>query len=278
MRFRLVFLGLFLLLIGGCGPKSAPSITLATTTSVQDTGLLDRLLPMFREETGIEVKVVAVGTGQALELGRRGDADVLIVHDPESEKQFMDEGHGALRRQIMHNDFVIVGPRTDPAGLRSMKLRFAAAAFQHIAMVQATFVSRGDESGTHLREKLVWRVAGITPSGNWYIQGGGGMAAILRLANEKRAYTLTDRGTYLSQRDKLDLVMLLDRDPLLLNTYSVIVVTPGKDRPEYHDRAQRFAEFLVAPATQKVIGEFGVDRFGQPLFISDADLAEDAMP
>src|SRR5262249_13708480 len=145
MRFRLVFLGLFLLLIGGCGPKSAPSITLATTTSVQDTGLLDRLLPMFREETGIEVKVVAVGTGQALELGRRGDADVLIVHDPESEKQFMDEGHGELRRQIMHNDFVIVGPRTDPAGLRSMKLRFAAAAFQHIAMVQATFVSRGDE-------------------------------------------------------------------------------------------------------------------------------------
>jgi tungstate transport system substrate-binding protein len=278
MRSRLVFCCLFLLLLCGCGPKSAPGITLATTTSVQDTGLLDRLLTMFREETGIEVKVVAVGTGQALELGRRGDADVLIVHDPESEKRFMNEGYGESRRPIMHNDFVVVGPRTDPAGLRNMKLRFAAAAFQRIAMLEATFVSRGDESGTHLREKLVWRVAGITPSGDWYIQGGGGMAAMLRLANEKRAYTLTDRGTYLSQRDNLELVMLLERDPLLLNTYSVIVVTSGKDRPEYRKRAQRFAEFLVAPATQKAIGEFGVDRFGQPLFISDADLAEDEAP
>jgi tungstate transport system substrate-binding protein len=235
---------------------------------VQDTGLLDRLVPLFREESGIEVKVVAVGTGQALQLGRRGDADVLIVHDAESEQQFMDEGHGESRRQIMHNDFIIVGLANDPAKVRAAKT--AAEAFQRIAAAQATFVSRGDESGTHLREKSIWLRASISPEGAWYVRGGGGMGAILRMANEKRGYTLSDRGTFLSQRDKLELALAYEGDPVLLNRYSVIVVKADKSKPAEHERARQFAEFLVAPTTQKVIGEFGVERFGQPLFVPDA--------
>jgi tungstate transport system substrate-binding protein len=225
-------------------------------------------LPIFREDSGIEVKVIAVGTGQALQLGRRGDADVLIVHDPESEQAFMDEGHGESRRQIMHNDFIIVGPANDPARVRDAKT--AAQAFQRIASTQSTFVSRGDESGTHLREKSLWRAASINPEGAWYVKGGSGMGATLRMTDDKRGYTLTDRGTFLSQRDKLELALAHEGDPLLLNRYSVIVVKPDKNKPEEYERARRFAEFLVAPKTQKVIGEFGVERFGQPLFIPDA--------
>jgi tungstate transport system substrate-binding protein len=268
MRYRYALVGLCLVLAGGCGTKPAPSIKLATTTSVQDTGLLDHLLPIFREESGIEVKFIPVGTGQALQLGRRGDVDVMIVHDPESEQRFMDDGHGESRRQIMHNDFVIVGPPNDPAGVHNTKS--AVAAFQSMADKHATFVSRGDESGTHLREKSIWKLADIEPSGSWYVRSGGGMALILGIANEKHAYTLTDRGTYLAIRDKLDLAIVHEGDPLLLNRYSVIVVKADKHGTEEHARARRFAEFLAAPATQKVIGEFGVERFGQPLFIPDA--------
>jgi tungstate transport system substrate-binding protein len=223
---------------------------------------------LFREESGIEVKVVAVGTGQALQLGRRGDADVLIVHDPESEQQFMDEGYGESRRQIMHNDFIIVGPANDPAKVREAKT--AAEAFQRIAAAQSTFASRGDESGTHLREKSIWRAAGLVPDGGWYVRGGGGMGAILRMADEKGAYTLTDRGTFLSQRDKLELALVHEGDPLLLNRYTVIVVQADPGKPAEHERARQFAEFLIAPATQKVISEFGAERFGQPLFVPDA--------
>jgi tungstate transport system substrate-binding protein len=257
-----------MILACGCGAKPAPSITLATTTSVQDSGLLDMLVPMFREQTGIEVKVVAVGTGRALEIARRGDADALIVHDPESEQRFMDEGHGESRRQIMHNDFVVVGPGDDPAKIRGTTT--AVAALAQIAERQATFVSRGDESGTHLREKSIWKKVGIEPKGDWHVQAGAGMAAVLRMADEKRAYTLSDRGTFLALRDKIDLTILLEGDGMLLNRYSVIVVKADKHSAEAHERARHFAEFLVAPATQKAIGEFGVERFGQPLFLPDA--------
>jgi tungstate transport system substrate-binding protein len=256
-----------MILACGCGAKPAQSITLATTTSVQDTGLLDMLVPMFREQTGIEAKVVAVGTGQALEIARRGDADALIVHDPESEQRFMNEGHGESRQQIMHNDFILVGPSDDPAGIRGAKT--AVTAFARIAEKQATFVSRGDKSGTHLREQAIWKNAGIEPKGEWYVQAGAGMGAVLRMANEKRAYTLSDRGTFLALRDKIDLAIVLEGDPFLLNRYSVIVVSADKHGAEAHARARRFAEFLVAPETQKAIGAFGVERFGQPLFIPD---------
>jgi tungstate transport system substrate-binding protein len=260
----------------GCGAKPAPSIRLATTTSVQDSGLLDALVPRFGDQTGIEVRVVAVGTGQALQLARRGDADVLIVHDPESEERFMDEGHGESRRQIMHNDFVVIGPRNDPAGVRRAKS--GAEAFQRIAAAQAPFVSRGDESGTHLREKRIWKRAGIEPKGAWYLRSGGGMALILGIANEKRGYTLTDRGTFLALRDKIELTILHEGDPFLLNRYSVIVVNPEKHSAEAHARARRFAEFLADPATQEFIGRFGVDRFGEPLFVPDANNAAAAEP
>jgi tungstate transport system substrate-binding protein len=273
MRERLFLAMSCLLLAFGCGSNPGPSITLATTTSVQDTGLLDALIPRFREETGIEVKVVAVGTGQALQLGRRGDADVLIVHDPKSEKEFVRDGHGESRRQFMHNYFVIVGPRNDPAAVRGAKS--AVGAFQLIAAKHAMFVSRGDESGTHLREKLIWGEAELIPEGAWYVQGGAGMGAVLRMADEKRGYTLSDRGTFLALRDKIDLTIVHEGDPLLLNPYSVIVVHPDKHSADAHARARRLAEYLAEPATQKFIGQFGVDRFGEPLFVPDAATAGD---
>jgi tungstate transport system substrate-binding protein len=236
---------------------------------VNDTGLLDMLVPKFREQTGIEVKVVAVGTGQALQLGRRGDADVLIVHDPESEQRYMDEGNGESRRQVMHNDFVLLGPPDDPAGIQGSQS--IVVAFQRIASKGATFVSRGDESGTHLREQSVWKRAEIQPQGNWYVQSGGGMGLILGIANEKRGYTLSDRGTFLALRDKLDLTIAYESDPFLLNRYSVIVVSADKHAADTHEMARKFAAFLVAPETQKLIEEFGVERFGEPLFHADAN-------
>jgi tungstate transport system substrate-binding protein len=268
MRTRLLLSLILGLLATGCTSQKTPSITLATTTSVQDTGLLDVLTPKFGEETGIEVKVVAVGTGAALELARRNDADVLIVHDPESEQRFMDEGHGESRRQIMHNDFVLVGPPNDPAVIAGETS--AVEAMKRIATKEATFISRGDESGTHLREKSLWKKAGITSQANWYIEGGAGMGAVLRMASEKRAYTLSDRGTFLALRDKLDLKIMHEGDPLLLNRYSVIVVRADKHPADRHAWAKQFAEFLLAPKTQALIGKFGVERFGQPLFIPDA--------
>jgi tungstate transport system substrate-binding protein len=254
------------LLAAGCS-RQAPgrTLTLATTTSVQDTGLLDVLLPLFKERTGIEVKPVAVGTGQALELGRRGDADVLLVHDPDAEQRFMDEGHGALRRVVMHNDFVLVGPPDDPAGVRGEPS--VTEAFARVARRQAPFVSRGDESGTHRKEQAVWRRAQVEPAGGWYVQGGGGMAQTLRLADEKRAYTLTDRGTYLSQQKSLDLAVLCEGDPVLVNVYSVIVVSPEKHPDVKQESARKFADFLLSDEGRRVIADFGRDRLGQPLFI-----------
>ena len=243
MRMRLYPIGLSIVLLAGCAAKPMPSITLATTTSVQDSGLLDTLVPMFREQTGIEVKVVAVGTGQALQLARRGDADVLIVHDPESEQRFMDEGQGESRRQIMHNDFVLVGPPDDSAGLKSAKS--IVAAFQQIASKRALFVSRGDESGTHLREKAIWKKAGIMPEGEWYLRAGGGMGLILGIANEKRAYSLSDRGTYLAIRDKLDLTIIREGDPILLNRYSVMVVSPPLGTITFTKSAKSGSRLLV---------------------------------
>jgi tungstate transport system substrate-binding protein len=252
------------LVAAGCSASPAASLTLATTTSTQDSGLLDVLVPRFRSQTGIEVKVVAVGTGQALELGGRGDADVLLVHDPTAEKHFMDEGFGALRQEVMHNDFLLVGPPEDPAGVKGQAA--IAEAFTRIGRQEAPFVSRGDRSGTHLKERAVWHRAGIEPRGAWYLQAAAGMAQVLRVADQKRAYTLTDRGTFLAQRQGLSLVALSEGDPLLRNQYSVIVVNPAK-HPHVHEQAARqFAQFLLAPETRKVIAEFGTDRFGQPLF------------
>jgi tungstate transport system substrate-binding protein len=270
MRFYFVCCLSVILLAPGCSRTANPSptLTLATTTSTQDSGLLDVLVPMFHEQAGVELKVIAVGTGQALQLGRRGDADVLLVHDPASEEKFMDEGHGALRREVMYNDFVLVGPKTDAATVQGEQT--IAGAFAQVARHRCLFISRGDESGTHQKERQIWREAKVEPQGDWYIQAGSGMGHVLRMADQKRAYTLSDRATYLAQRQGIELAILCQGDPLLVNRYSVIVVNPDK-HPLVHQRtARKFAEFLLAPDVQKVIASFGTDRYGEPLFFIGA--------
>lgn len=250
----------------GCTFSSPPAetITLATTTSTQDTGLLEELVPMFRRQTGIEIKVVAVGSGQALELGRRGDTDVLLVHAPLAEEAFIVDGHGVDRRSVMHNDFVLLGVTGLPASIT--KQDPITAVFAQIARSKLPFVSRGDRSGTHQKEKQIWREAGIEPKGEWYLQVGTGMTQALRIADQKRTYILADRGTFLAQQRHLDLKVVTEGSPLLLNPYSVIVVNPAKHPHIRYEAAGKFADFLLTPEVQKVIAEFGISKYGQPLF------------
>lgn len=264
----LTALGSFALGTGCKQPaEQEATITLATTTSTQESGLLDRLVPMFRAQTGIEVRVVAVGSGQALELGRRGDADVLLTHSPAAEEAFMADGWGIERRPVMHNDFVLVGPKSDRAEIRGQKS--IASAFSRVAETRAPFVSRGDESGTHQKEKEVWKSAGRDPQGDWYIRAGAGMAQALRVASEKRGYTLADRGTFLALRKDLELVIISEGDPMLKNRYAVILVNPQKHPHINAAAAQRFADFLTHQDTKKAIAAFGVDEFGGPLFFPE---------
>lgn len=240
---------------------------LATTTSTQDSGLLDELLPAFTAETGWRVKPLAVGSGQAIELGRRGEADVLLVHSPKAEVDFVAEGAAGQRRLVMHNDFVLVGPPSDPAGIRGVP---AAQAMLKISTAQSGFVSRGDESGTHAREKQLWEQNKVTPAGRWYRSTGQGMGATLRVASETSAYTLTDRATYLSQKANLTLEVLSEGDQALLNIYHVIEMTKrAGDRVE-RDGAKAFADWIVGPRAQRMIGDFGANAGGQPLFVPDA--------
>jgi tungstate transport system substrate-binding protein len=250
----------------GCSKTDTASTTLrlATTTSTQESGLLDVLVPEFRQQTGIEVPIVAVGSGQALELGRRGDADVLLTHAPAAEQKFMDDGWGAERRAVMYNDFVLVGPKADRAGITGQAS--IVDSFARIAEHATPFVSRGDESGTHQKEKEIWQKAGRDPNGDWYIRAGTGMAQALRMADEKQAYTLSDRATFLTLQKELELVILVQRDPMMQNDYAVLIVSPEKHPHVKAEAARRFADFLTSPATQKLIGEFGVAKFGQPLF------------
>ena len=237
---------------------------LATTTSTQDSGLLDDLLPRFESESDCSVKTVAVGSGEALELGEQGDADVLLVHSPEAEQEFMDGGHGVSRRAVMHNDFIVVGPPGDEAGIRGGKS--AADAFTKIAEAEAPFASRADESGTNTKELSLWETAGIEPKGSWYIETGQGMGETLTIASQKQAYTLSDRGTFLAT-DSLDLDLLVEGGDDLLNPYHVIVV---KGKGVNRACAQEFSDWIVAPETQTEIGRFGVDEYGEPLFHADA--------
>lgn len=251
-------------------------VILATTTSTQDSGLLDVLIPEFERESGYKVKPIAVGTGEALKLGENGEADVLLVHAPKSEEEFMATGAGVNRTLVMHNDFVIVGPPNDPAGVKRVKT--AADAFKTIAAKKAAFFSRGDDSGTHKKEVSIWEKTGDPePQGAWYKQTGTGMGQTLRVASEKRGYTLTDRATYLSQRDTLDLDVLAQGEKSLLNVYHVIVVNPEKFPMVNAKGAQAFADFLVSPDAQKMIGEFGRSEYGQPLFVPDAGKSEAAL-
>lgn len=248
------------------GPKD---IILATTTSTQDSGLLDVLVPIFEEQTHYNVKVIAVGSGQALAMGERGDADVLLAHAPSSEMDLVNKGAAINRQLVMHNDFIIVGPDKDPAGIKGMSS--AADAFAAIYEKGATFISRGDDSGTDKAEKAIWKKAGLNPEGqSWYEETGQGMAATLQVANQKDAYTLSDRGTYLAQQKNLDLVVLVEGDPALFNVYHVMQVNPAKFDMVNGPGGAAFVEFMVSDATQAIIKDFGVDKFGQALFIPDA--------
>jgi tungstate transport system substrate-binding protein len=255
----------------GCsqGTTASRTLTLATTTSTQDSGLLDYLLPEFRKQSGIEVKVVGVGTGQALELGRRGDADVLLTHAPAAEEKFMAEGFGSQRHPVMYNDFVLAGPKADPAHVKQQ--RSIVGAFQVLAYAGAPFVSRADESGTHQKEREIWTQADVDPKGSWYIRAGTGMAQALRMAKEKQAYLLTDRATFLALGKELDLEILVQGDALLRNRYAVIVVNSEKHPQVRREAARRFAEFLISNEVQQRISAFGTDKYGQPLFFPDAD-------
>jgi tungstate transport system substrate-binding protein len=244
-------------------------IILATTTSTYDSGLLDELLPIFESQTDFIVKTVAVGTGKALKMGEDGNADVLLVHAPAAEMELMDGGSGAERLLVMHNDFVLVGPAEDPAGIKGMSN--AAEALAKIQAEGAVFVSRGDDSGTHKKELSLWEETGTMPEGDFYLESGQGMGSTLRIASEKSAYTMTDRATYLATRDDLNLDILVEGDPVLLNVYHVITVNPEKWPKINYDGATAFAKFLIMPETQASIGEFGVDKFGQPLFFPDAE-------
>jgi len=245
-------------------------VLLATTTSTRDAGLLDTLLPVFERRTGYHVKVIAVGSGQALLMGRRGDADVVLAHAPEAERPLADSGFVLNRRLVMHNDFLFVGPVEDPAGLRG--LSDAVAAMRRLAERQPLFISRGDQSGTHLKEQALWRRAGLAPPdrGAWYVESGQGMAATLQMADQKRAYTLTDRATYLAWRDKLELVPMVEGDSLLFNVYHVMEVNP-RSAPRVNTAGGRaLADFFVSEEAQALIGAFGRSRFGQSLFVPDA--------
>lgn len=245
-----------------------PNLILATTTSTQDSGLLDVLVPMFEEQTGYTVQTVAVGTGEALKMGEEGNADVLLVHAPSSEVTFMDGGNGQDRFLVMHNDFIIVGPAEDPAGIKGLGPKDAFVAIYNAG---APFVSRGDDSGTHKKEVSFWTKAELDPAGQaWFFETGQGMGASLTVASEKQAYILTDRATYLANKDNLQLEILLEGNNALLNVYHVITVNPTKSDKINYEGALAFANFMVAPETQAVIGEFGMEKFGQPLFIPDA--------
>ena len=244
-------------------------IILATTTSTQDSGLLDVLVPQFERQTGLRVKTIAVGSGQAMAMGQRGEADVLLVHSPEAERKFVAEGFGIQRRRVMHNDFILVGPPADPAGIKAAGS--ALEGFRRIANAAAVFVSRGDNSGTHAQEKKLWKAAGLTPEGEkWYQQTGLGMGQTLNVTAEKKAYTLTDRSTYLALRKNLGLAILSEGDAVLLNVYHVIEVNPVRFPKVNASGAKAFGDFLLSKETQKLIAIFGVDKFGSPLFFPDA--------
>jgi tungstate transport system substrate-binding protein len=248
-----------------------PSMILATTSSTQDSGLLDVLIPDFEAKTGFTVKVVAVGSGAAMTLGQQGNADVLLVHSPAAEKTFMDGGYGSDRRLVMHNDFIIVGPSSDPAGIKAATS--AVDSFQKIAAASAQFVSRGDKSGTNAAELNIWKSAKIDPAGtkaSWYIQSGTTMGATLTIASQKDAYTLSDRATYLANKANLSLEILYQGDKVLLNVYHVIIVNHDKWPNTNLDGATAFANYMISPETQTLIGGFGMDKYGQQLFIPDA--------
>ena len=278
MSFRLFSFGMvFLSLLLWCehGLAQSRSVILSTTTSTQDSGLLDVLIPLFEKHSGYAVKTVAVGTGQALALAERGDADVVLAHAPTLEKDSVAKGKLLNRRLVMYNDFIIVGPKDDPAKIAVTKS--AAAALRAIEQAKATFVSRGDKSGTHNMELGLWKLARVAPASPWYIESGQGMGATLSIARERKGYVLTDRATYLALSKNLGLAILLQDDRALLNIYSVLEVNPANGLRVNVAGAKAFADFMVSPSTQKIIQRFGVDKFGESLFVPVAGKKEEEL-
>jgi len=267
-----------LLLVSGGTPVQAQekTVILATTTSTQDSGLLDVLIPIFEKKTGYFVKTIAVGSGQAMAMGQKGEADVLLVHSPAAEEKFVAEGFGINRRLIMHNDYIIVGPSEDPAKIKGLKS--ASESFKRIASAKALFLSRADKSGTHSKEMDIWKKAGLNPEGEkWYQQTGLGMGQTLNVTAEKKGNTLADRGTYLALKKNLGLDILVEGDAILLNIYHVIEVNPAKWPKVNVPGGKAFADFMVSNETQGIIKTFGVDKFGSPLFFPDAGKKEDEL-
>lgn len=269
MRRVFAAVGLSLIALVGSAAAQETFITVASTTSTENSGLFNHLLPMFKEKTGIEVRVIAQGTGQALETGRRGDADVVFVHAPAAEKAFVEEGAGVERFEVMYNDFVIVGPDSDPAGIRSTKE--ASEAFAKIAEAKATFASRGDDSGTHKAELRLWKEAGIDigkTGGSWYRELGSGMGPTLNTAAQMPAYTLADRGTWISFENRGPLEILVEGDPKLFNQYGVILVNPKKHSHVKQEAGQTFIDWLVSEEGQQAIADYKLN--GQQLFFPNA--------
>jgi tungstate transport system substrate-binding protein len=274
---RVLFILLVVLLFQTSCTSAAPAkdLLLVSTTSTQDSGLLDVLLPAFTAKTGYTVQLVAVGSGQALKIGEQGNADVILLHSPTAEKEFVANGFGIDRRLVMHNDFVIVGPASDPAGIRDAT---PADALKKIFASGATFVSRGDDSGTHVKELAVWKNAGLNPAGNaWYLETGQGQGATLSIASEKGGYALTDRGTFLAYKSNVTLEILVQGDPFLLNVYHVITVNPEKFPNINLEGAKAFADFITSDEGQKIIADFGLDKYGQPFFFPDAGKTDEEL-
>jgi len=265
--------GLALVIVGSGALAQSKVVILSTTTSTQDSGLLDVLVPMFERATGYTVKTIAVGTGQALALAARGEADVTLAHAPSLEKTYVAEGKMLNRRLVMYNDFVIIGPPDDPAQIKGLPR--AVDAMRRVAGSRSRFVSRGDKSGTHSLELALWKQAGVEPKGVWYIESGQGMGQTLGIADDRRAYTITDRGTYLAFQKRIALPILVERDRPLLNIYSVMGVNPANGPRVNAAAGKAFADFVVSPEAQAVIRTFGVDRYAQPLFVPLAGRRED---
>ena len=274
MRLRVALLVGIELVGLAVGSASAQTrvVILSTTTSTQDSGLLDVLVPLFEKKTGYTLKTIAVGTGQALALAIRGEADVTLAHAPDLELKHLAEGSLINRQLVMHNDFILAGPPNDPARIKGVKK--AGDALKKIAEQKTPFVSRGDDSGTHAKERSLWRAAGITPGGKWHIESGQGMGATLIVASEKGAYTLTDRATYLALKQRVRLAILLEGDAPLLNIYHVVEANPARHPRVNVAGGRAFADFLLSPEAQAVIKNFGVEKYGEPLFFPDAGKSE----
>jgi len=264
-RARVLALAALLVCLAA-GVHGAERLRLATTTSTENSGLLAVLNPVFEQRHGVEVDVIAVGTGKALRLGENGDVDVVFVHAPPAEEAFVAAGHGVGRRPVMHNDFVILGPPSDPAGARGA--RTAAEALRRIAAAGESFVSRGDDSGTHKKEKSLWDTAGASPGGRWYLAVGQGMGATLQIAADKLAYTLADRGTWLAYRGDTPLEVVLEGDPALFNPYHIIAVNPERHSHAKHGLARAYIEFVTGREGQRLVDRYRVD--GERLFRPDA--------